>query len=277
MLNKIKMKETTMPKKFCFVLMPFDNQFDDIYSLGIKQSCIDAGAYCERVDEQIFNEPILERIYNQISKADIIIADMTDRNPNVFYEVGYAHALGKTTILLTQKAEDIPFDLKHFPHIIYNNKIVKLKDDLTQRVKWCLDNVSKSNKETTIDIDIFLKSENLSSKVVEYKASKGEIPNPTLTIHNKTFRTYDSQDYRIGVITDKNYYNLRNPEARTTNLPDGRLLHMLPFDEDKLYPNSYSSVHILLNSDIEYKEKQEIIVRLFTPIGTRDYPLIIEK
>jgi len=108
----------TSPKPFCFVLMPFEDAFDDIYQLGIKDACSDAGAYCERVDEQIFQETILDRIYNQIAKADIIVADMTGRNANVFYEVGYAHALGKTTLLLTQSADDIPFDLKHFPHIV---------------------------------------------------------------------------------------------------------------------------------------------------------------
>jgi nucleoside 2-deoxyribosyltransferase len=87
--------------------MPFDETFSDVYKIGIRESCEAAGAYCERVDEQIFNERILDRIYNQIAKADLVIADMTGRNPNVFYEVGYAHALGKTTILLTSKTEDI--------------------------------------------------------------------------------------------------------------------------------------------------------------------------
>jgi nucleoside 2-deoxyribosyltransferase len=96
------MSNLTTPKPFCFVLMPFSESFSDIYELGIKEACNDAGAYCERVDEQIFQERILDRIYNQIAKADIIIADMTGKNPNVFYEVGYAHALGKNTILLTQ-------------------------------------------------------------------------------------------------------------------------------------------------------------------------------
>jgi len=72
---------------------------------------------------------------------------MTGRNPNVFYEVGYAHAICKMTILLTQNAEDIPFDLKHFPHIIYNNKITKLKEDLTQRVKWCIENGTESEAD----------------------------------------------------------------------------------------------------------------------------------
>jgi len=91
----MKKKRTTISKPFCFVLMPFSKDFDDVYQIGIKESCVNAGAYCERVDEQIFQETILERIYNQITKSDFIIADMTGRNPNVFYEVGYAHALGK--------------------------------------------------------------------------------------------------------------------------------------------------------------------------------------
>jgi hypothetical protein len=107
----------TTPKSFIFVLMPFVKTFDDLYGLGIKPACEKAGAYAKRVDDRIFQESILQRIYNQIAKADIIIADMTGRNPNVFYETGYAHALGKRVILLTQKTEDLPFDLKHYPHI----------------------------------------------------------------------------------------------------------------------------------------------------------------
>src|SRR5215471_9073888 len=110
---------STMPKPFVFVLMPFDEKFDDIYRFGIKGGAEDAGAYAERVDEQIFVEGMLDRIFNQINKADVIVADMTGKNPNVFYEVGYAHALNKVVLLITQSAEDIPFDLKHRQHIVY--------------------------------------------------------------------------------------------------------------------------------------------------------------
>ena len=82
------------------------------------------GVYAERIDEQIFSEGILDRIFNQISKADVIVADMTGkRNPNVFDQVGYAHALGKIVILLTQNTDDIPFDLKHRQHTVYGGKI----------------------------------------------------------------------------------------------------------------------------------------------------------
>jgi hypothetical protein len=48
--------ESTRPKPFVFVLMPFDPSFDDVYRFGIKAACADTGAYCERVDEQIFQE-----------------------------------------------------------------------------------------------------------------------------------------------------------------------------------------------------------------------------
>src|SRR5215208_25398 len=115
--------------------MPFHTSFDDIYALGIRPACEAAGGYCERVDEQMFNESILQRIYNQISKADVIVADLTSRNENVFYETGYAHALGKQVVLLTQNANDIPFDLKHYPHIVYGGQIVKLRDELERRVR----------------------------------------------------------------------------------------------------------------------------------------------
>jgi hypothetical protein len=51
--------------------------------------------------------------------ARLIVADCTDRNPNVFYEIGLAHTIGKPTILLTQKSEDVPFDLRHLRYIEY--------------------------------------------------------------------------------------------------------------------------------------------------------------
>jgi hypothetical protein len=66
--------QSTAPKPFVFVLMPFAEEFDDTYKIGIKEACIKAGAYCERVDEQLFDGTILDRIFNQIAKADVIVA-----------------------------------------------------------------------------------------------------------------------------------------------------------------------------------------------------------
>jgi hypothetical protein len=113
------------------VLMPFDASFDDRYKLGIKAAGKEAGINITRIDEQVFHkEGILARIYGQIELSNLIIADMSGKNPNVFYEVGYAHARGKTCILITENAADIPFDLKHHRHIIYGNSIDTLKTKL---------------------------------------------------------------------------------------------------------------------------------------------------
>lgn len=130
----------TSPKPFAFVVMPFDSDFDDIYLLGIKPAAEAAGYYCERLDEQIFDETMLARIYNQIGKADIVIGDMTGRNPNVFYEIGYAHALNKRTVLLTKESSDIPFDLTHHFHIVYEGKITNLNQKLTERLRHYIQN-----------------------------------------------------------------------------------------------------------------------------------------
>lgn len=144
---------TTLHKPFVFVLTPFEPAFDDIYKFGIKGAAEDVGAYAERVDEQIFTEGILERIVNQISKADVIVADVTNRNPNVFYEVGYAHALGKIVILVTQQKDDIPFDLQHRPHTIYGGKIDVLKGELGPKLKWAIGE-SRKRHEHVVDEQI---------------------------------------------------------------------------------------------------------------------------
>jgi nucleoside 2-deoxyribosyltransferase len=121
-----------------FVVMPFSDEFRDIYELGIKAACIEAGAACERVDEQLFLENILDRIYSQIENADVIVGEISGRNPNVFYEVGYAHGIGKQVILVTSKETDIPFDLRHYPHVVYQDQIRTLKAELNKKILWCI-------------------------------------------------------------------------------------------------------------------------------------------
>lgn len=157
-------RESTLPKPFVFVLMPFDDEFSDIYKFGIKGAAEDVGAYAERIDEQIFTEGILDRMFTQISKSDIVVADMTGRNPNVFYEVGYAHALGKITLLLTQAVDDIPFDLKHRQHIVYGGKIDALRRDLGDRLRWA---VEESRRDRSL-----LRSERVTLFVLGLEAAR---------------------------------------------------------------------------------------------------------
>ena len=145
MSDEEKKSDTSQENRdlFAFVLMPFDKEFDDVYKVGIKETAAELGILAERVDEQLFREGILERIYRQIEAADLIVADMSGQNPNVFYEVGYAHAKGKLCVLMTKDASDIPFDLKHHRHIVYGSSIAGLKDRLREELDWARSEIVK--------------------------------------------------------------------------------------------------------------------------------------
>jgi len=118
--------------------MPFAPEFNSVYRKGVKAAASAADVDCRRVDEQIFSEGILDRVYAEIARADLIIADMTGCNPNVFYEVGYAHALNKPVILITRDAGDIPFDLKQMQHIVYGQDIARLRHQLVAAINHYL-------------------------------------------------------------------------------------------------------------------------------------------
>lgn len=272
--------EDRKPKPFVFTLMPFKEEFDDIYQLGIKSACKDAGAYCERVDEQIFHESILERIYNQIAKADIIVADMTGRNPNVFYETGYAHALGKRVILLTKNADDIPFDLKQYPHIVYSGKIVELKRELEKRVRWCIEHPKESLSRIEFNLQLFLSGVRIQDNVEvkcpwEQTKSNTATVDLELNIHNPTNRV-SKGGFELGLVAPKRIYHSTSNELRNkiVHLPDDRCLHLLRLSPGRILPGGWKQEHFRLWVRRSYEVEMssyEIIVRLFTEFGTQDF------
>jgi nucleoside 2-deoxyribosyltransferase len=93
------------------------------------------GYKCFRADGIFSNKPIIDDIIQAVQSSYIIISDLTDNNPNVFYETGYCHAIGKKVILITQDS-NVPFDLKSIRHIKY---------DYTPRgMKYLEDNLKKT-------------------------------------------------------------------------------------------------------------------------------------
>lgn len=265
----------TKPKFFCFTLMPFSDDFDDIYSLGIQAACNSAGAYCERVDEQVFQESILDRIYNQISKADLVIADMSKKNPNVFYEVGYAHALGKPTVLLTQDPNDIPFDMKHFQHIVYNNRISYLKDELIKRISWYKENPEVSTHNAEVKFEIFLGQKSLLKNKVILCLQKNVVPLKDFVIYNSSPFTFEPGSFRIAIISSPRYHKFRSGNTESFELPDGNYMHIIPF-LDIIHPESYSKFQIFFDIPPELNKEDKFIIRIFTQFGKFDYPFYIK-
>lgn len=108
-------------KNRCFILMPFEDSFDMVYG-NIKKALNNNGFVCNRSDEIQANKPIMNKILNEIMKAHYIIADLTQQNANVFYELGIAHTFKdpQNIILISQNRNDIPFDIRHISNIIYD-------------------------------------------------------------------------------------------------------------------------------------------------------------
>src|SRR5262245_57632588 len=85
------------------VIMPFADEFKVHYEKGIRPACRIAKVDCKKADEEIHTENILSVVYKNIKSADVIVADMTGRSPNVYFEAGYAMGLEKRIVFLTQK------------------------------------------------------------------------------------------------------------------------------------------------------------------------------
>ena len=138
---------TTKPT--AFVLMPFAPEFDDIYRLFLHPTLTECGFDVKRADDITSQQNILRDVINGIVDRDLIIADLTGANPNVFYELGVAHALGKPVILITQNIDKLPFDLEQYRSLGYSRdfaSIEQVKRNLSQyALQFLRDEISFGN------------------------------------------------------------------------------------------------------------------------------------
>jgi hypothetical protein len=123
----------TLP--LAFVLMPFDAEFDDVYSDLIQKPLQDAGYVVRRADSLLNQRSVLQDVVKGIADAELVVADVSGLNPNVLYELGLAHALGKRTIMITRSIEELPFDLRPYRANAYSTRFTeaaKLASTLTE-------------------------------------------------------------------------------------------------------------------------------------------------
>jgi hypothetical protein len=145
-------KSSTQPKKsppeICFVISPFggwhDDYHRDIFCPAIKQ----AGLEPARADDLFRSSNIVHDIWHLVATARVLLADLTGKNPNVFYELGLAHAARKPVLLLTQSMDDVPFDLRALRVITYDVEHPAwgdvLRDNIKQGLKEMLESPERS-------------------------------------------------------------------------------------------------------------------------------------
>lgn len=141
----------------CFVIMPFGNPSVDpeqarklelIYSQWIKPAVesikcgTDETISCHRADKTLRPEEIVNHIIENLITSDFVIADLSGRNPNVFYELGVRHAVNNNTILIADGLDDVPFDLRGLRTIVYRYEpeyMLRLRDSLKQAIHELLE------------------------------------------------------------------------------------------------------------------------------------------
>lgn len=143
-------RDFLLEEDLCFVVMPFREPFFRIYDKCIKPTLEDLSLRVLKADDIFTPNPIIEDIWEYINKARLIIVDVTGRNPNVFYELGRAHTVGKPTLILTQNLNDIPFDLQYLRFLQYVDNEQgweKLRNDLKRMVLSILEKQEISNEK----------------------------------------------------------------------------------------------------------------------------------
>lgn len=107
-------------KNSCFVVMPFNPLFQSEYENIIQPALTELDIECIRGDEIYSKQRIMDDIWASIRSCRFVLAELTGRNPNVLYEIGLAHAIGKPVIVITRNGDDVPFDLKDLRYLFYD-------------------------------------------------------------------------------------------------------------------------------------------------------------
>ncbi len=128
-----------------FVMQPFEGHFGEYYEQIFKPAIEKAGLRAVRADDDIFaTGKIMDQVWRGIRKATVLVAELTSKNPNVFYELGLAHALEKPVVLVSSNENDVPFDLHHIRTIFYDQKDPfwgqKLIDKIADNIRSALEN-----------------------------------------------------------------------------------------------------------------------------------------
>jgi len=132
----------------CFVMMPFGSWFDRYYQEIYVPAIREAGFEPIRADELFSTGSVMEQIWEQIEKAKLLLADVSGKNPNVFYELGLAHAARKPVIFTANSVDDVPFDLRHLRVIIYDIREPEWASRLQKSVTDYLRNAIKEPEKS---------------------------------------------------------------------------------------------------------------------------------
>lgn len=206
----------------CFVIMPFESTYNTEYARVIKPAVEATGLACIRADE-IYSKPhIMADIWKSMRAARIVIAELTGRNTNVFYEVGVAHTLGKPVIIITRNEDDVPFDLKGLRYRYYSIEDPFWGENLKKSVTEMIQKLLKEQNYGTVFEDINLTGE---IKYAERKVSSTEKDGKP---------SHDLTGAWQGTMAEGDFsYELKLDIAQQTNSLAGTMIISFPYKQKR--------------------------------------------
>jgi hypothetical protein len=154
-IKKLDQKVKTDEGGTCFVVMPFADPIGGYFKKIYEPAIVKAGLKPIRADNEIFGTgKVMDQVWSGINSAKVLVAELTERNPNVFYELGIAHALHKPVVLVSSNDNDVPFDLRHIRVIYYEKEDpfwgAKLLDKVAENIVSALNNPEEAIFQTEV-------------------------------------------------------------------------------------------------------------------------------
>lgn len=236
-----------------FVIMPFKDPYNDYYENILKIAIREIGFSVARSDEIYSPTSFIQTIWRSIINAKMIVAEMTDMNPNVLYELGLCHAINKPVIMISQSIEHIPADLRHINSIIYNIKKSNWASTLSSGVQRMMLTVQQSidrhtylNPPASIDNAIVLEGiirerdygqkeiAKLTKEISAYKKSVSELIarkqeiellNANILRNDESSEVYEFKDGDTGVAIYAYQANSSSIRIELVRVPSGPFVH----------------------------------------------------
>ena len=130
---------TELDNQLCFIATPYSkpgrNNTEIVAIEGaVEQAANKQGLRADRADWKLSHENAMGRVQDLIRKAEIVVAVLPDPNPNVIYEIGFAHALGKRILILSRRSVELPFDIHGYAGRQYDDRSLADEDGLRSTI-----------------------------------------------------------------------------------------------------------------------------------------------
>jgi hypothetical protein len=196
---------TQSKKDSCFTIMPFGGWFDNYYETIYKPAIEAAGLIPCRADDLYRPGTIVNDIWTYTKESKIILADLTGKNPNVFYELGLAHALAKPAILIAETISDVPFDLRALRVIEYDKNIPNWGARLQEKIETSIREIIKAPLESVLPAFLKIRDSQKDPSVTKQEREFIEIKQEMALLRRQLSRVPDAREVQMNPSDAKIY------------------------------------------------------------------------